>query len=56
MWPLTSYGPAKHVPTLIGGLDESPEELRVRAVQALKAGTTAEYVSVPSKMYVLLYV
>lgn len=44
LWPLTSYGPAKYVPTLIGGLDESPEELRVRAAQALKAGTIATYV------------
>lgn len=45
LWPLSSYGPAKFVPTVIGGLDESPEELRVKAVQALKAGTTSEYVS-----------
>lgn len=44
MWPLSSYGPAKHEPVVIGGLDESPEELRLKAVTALKAGTTDEYV------------
>ena len=44
MWPLTSYGPAKFVPTVLGGLDESPEELRVKAVTAMKAGNISEYV------------
>lgn len=44
LWPLGSYGPAKLQPTLIGGLDESFEELRVKAVEALKAGTINEYV------------
>lgn len=44
LWPLSSFGPAKGVATLVGSYDESPEELRVKAVQALKAGTTAEYV------------
>ena len=29
LWPLTSYGPVKCQPMLIGGLDESFEELRV---------------------------
>lgn len=45
LWPLTSYGPAKHAPTIIQGLDESPEELRVKAVSALQSGSSAEYVS-----------
>lgn len=44
MWPLSSYGPAKYELVVIGGLDESPEELRLKAVTALKAGTTDEYV------------
>ena len=44
VWPLSCYGPAKMQPTLIGGLDESMEELRVRATQAAKAGTTQDYV------------
>jgi len=44
LWPLSSYGPAKYEPIVIGGLDESPEELRLKAVTALKAGTTSEYV------------
>jgi len=45
IWPLSSYGAAKHEPTLISGLDESPEELRFRAVIALQAGNINEYVS-----------
>jgi len=45
IWPLSCYGPAKYEPTLIAGLDESMEELRVRAVLALKAGNSSEYVS-----------
>ena len=44
LWPLSSYGPAKSEPNLLSGLDESPEELRVRAVTALRAGNTNEYV------------
>jgi nucleoporin NUP42 len=43
-WPLSSYGAAKYEPVVIAGLDESPEELRVKAVTALKAGTINEYV------------
>ncbi|GJJ12231.1 hypothetical protein Clacol_006472 [Clathrus columnatus] len=38
LWPLSSYGPAKAEPILIGGLDESPEELRFMAWQAVKSG------------------
>lgn len=46
LWPLTSYAPGKSQPVLIGGIDESFEELRVRAVTALKSGTINEYVRV----------
>lgn len=45
IWPLSSYGPAKHEPVLLGGLDESPEELRVRAFTATQAGNINEYVT-----------
>lgn len=44
LWPLTSYAPTKYVPVLIGGIDESFEELRVRAVMALQSGTISTYV------------
>lgn len=44
LWPLSSYGPAKHETNLISNLDESPEELRVRAVAAIKAGAVSDYV------------
>ena len=43
-WPLSVYGPAKYQPTVFSGLDESPEELRVKANQALKSGAIQEYV------------
>ncbi|KAL4076389.1 hypothetical protein V8B97DRAFT_1922232 [Scleroderma yunnanense] len=43
LWPLSSYGAAKHEKVLVGGLDESPEELRVKAVTAVKAGTINDY-------------
>ena len=43
-WPLTSYGPAKCDPTLVTELDESAEELRVKAAEAFKAGSMNEYV------------
>lgn len=45
LWPLSCYGPTKHEPNLLTGLDESPEELRVRAFTANRAGNHAEYVS-----------
>ena len=45
LWPLSSYGPSKHEPLLLSGLDESPEDLRVKAFTALKAGNSSEYVS-----------
>ncbi|KAF8644450.1 hypothetical protein AX16_008449 [Volvariella volvacea WC 439] len=48
LWPLSCYGPAKHEPTLLGGLDESQEELRVRAFTANRAGTVNEYISYES--------
>ncbi len=44
--PLSSYGAAKYEPNLITSQEESPEELRVRAVMALKAGNSNEYVSI----------
>ncbi|KAJ2995195.1 hypothetical protein NUW54_g7432 [Trametes sanguinea] len=44
IWPLSSYGPAKLQPTLIANLDESPEELRVKAAEAARKGTVQEYV------------
>ncbi len=43
-WLLSSYGPAKFQPTILSGLDESPEELRVKAATAAKTGTFTEYV------------
>jgi hypothetical protein len=45
LWPLSSYGVGKYEPSFLSGLDISPEELRVRAVEALKEGKGAEYVS-----------
>lgn len=44
LWPLSSYAPAKYEPLLIAGLDESFEELRVRAVTALQKNAVDEYV------------
>ncbi|KAF6764154.1 hypothetical protein DFP72DRAFT_870911 [Ephemerocybe angulata] len=44
-WPLSSYGPAKYEPTMVAGLDMSFEELRVKAVEAQKAGNVNEYVA-----------
>ncbi|KAF7336061.1 Kinase-like protein [Mycena sanguinolenta] len=48
LWPLASYGPAKFEPTLLSGLDESPEELRVKAEAAMKAGNLNEYLTYES--------
>ncbi|KAJ7356606.1 hypothetical protein DFH08DRAFT_461495 [Mycena albidolilacea] len=48
IWPLASYGPAKFEPTLLSGLDESPEELRLRAATAAKAGNVNEYLAYES--------
>lgn len=45
MWPLSSYAPSKHEPLLIAGLDESPEELRVKAAAAMASGNINGYVS-----------
>ena len=44
LWPLSSYGPAKYQPNIVSGLDESPEELRVKAVAALKSNSVDSYV------------
>ena len=38
------YTPAKHEPLLIPGLDESPEELRVKAAAAVSSGNINAYV------------
>ncbi|KDQ64045.1 hypothetical protein JAAARDRAFT_144449 [Jaapia argillacea MUCL 33604] len=43
-WPLSSYGPAKHEPNLIPNLDESFEELRVKALLATKSGAFDDYI------------
>lgn len=43
-WVLSSYGPAKHQSTVIAGLDVSQEELRLRAVEAIKSGAVQDYV------------
>jgi nucleoporin NUP42 len=43
-WPLSSYGPAKHEKNLLPSLDESFEELRVKAVTAMRNGNINEYV------------
>ncbi|TFY81678.1 hypothetical protein EWM64_g2340 [Hericium alpestre] len=44
LWPLSTYGPAKHEPNLLANLDESFEELHFKAFTAMKSGTTSEYV------------
>jgi len=43
-WPLSSYGPAKHEPNLISGLDMSTEEMRAQAYAARTTGNLADYV------------
>jgi len=43
IWALTSYGPAKNEPNLIGGIDLSPDELRWEYVQAVKANNPQLY-------------
>ncbi|KDR84254.1 hypothetical protein GALMADRAFT_87139 [Galerina marginata CBS 339.88] len=48
IWPLSSYAAAKHEPLLISGLDESAEELRVKAFTASQAGSLNEYLSYES--------
>ncbi|KAF8637015.1 hypothetical protein AX17_003100, partial [Amanita inopinata Kibby_2008] len=45
LWPLSSYGPAKNEPNLLSGLDESFEELRVRAASALRSSNANEYMT-----------
>lgn len=53
IWPLSSYGPAKGEPTIIEGLDESAEEMRWKALQAVQSGNIAEYVSFISDRFAL---
>ncbi|KAF8324564.1 uncharacterized protein EI90DRAFT_3129745 [Cantharellus anzutake] len=43
LWPFSSYGPAKGEPNLISGLDESPEEMRIKFWQANMQGNPALY-------------
>lgn len=43
IWKTSSYGPAKYEPNLLTGLDVSPEEMRLRAYDALKEGRITEY-------------
>lgn len=43
IWALSSYGPAKHEPNLIGGVDLSPEELRIEFCKARSANNAALY-------------
>ncbi|KAF8265138.1 hypothetical protein EI94DRAFT_375706 [Lactarius quietus] len=42
-WSLSSYGPAKNEKNLLPPLDESPEELRLKAVTAMRSGNINEY-------------
>ncbi|KAN0132525.1 hypothetical protein V8E53_009541 [Lactarius tabidus] len=42
-WSLSSYGPAKNEKNLLPPLDESPEELRLKAVTAMRGGNINEY-------------
>lgn len=44
-WALTCYAPGKGNPNLISGLDESPEELRIRYYNARAANDQSLYVS-----------
>lgn len=43
-WSLSSYGPAKNEKNLLPPLDESPEELHLKAVTAIRSGKINEYV------------
>ncbi|PAV21417.1 hypothetical protein PNOK_0404400 [Pyrrhoderma noxium] len=43
LWPFSSFGPAKFESTIIAGLDISPEELRFKALEALRSGNPVEY-------------
>lgn len=45
VWKLSSFGPAKHEPNLIAGMDMSAEELRYEAWVKVKEGRGQEYVS-----------
>ena len=49
VWRLSCYGPARNEPNLKDG-DFSPEEMRWNALQALKEGKGAEYVSSARRM------
>jgi nucleoporin NUP42 len=53
-WPLSSYGPAKQEKNLLPTLDESPEELRLKAVTAMRNGNINEYVCIPITFYQMI--
>ncbi|KAG6899987.1 hypothetical protein C0993_004606 [Termitomyces sp. T159_Od127] len=43
LWPLSTFGPAKHEPNLLAGLDTSPEELRYQALVSKREGKLELY-------------
>lgn len=43
-WLLSSYGPAKYEPNLVSGIDESFEELHLKATLALASNSVQDYV------------
>jgi hypothetical protein len=47
-WILSNFGAAKNEPNLFFGYDHSPEEMRWKSVQAIKAGKGQDYVSTSS--------
>ena len=51
LWPLSSFGPGKYENTLLKGLDESPEEMRVKAWEANRSGQALTYVSALLPLY-----
>ena len=53
-WPPSSYGPAKHEKNLLPPLDESPEELRFKAVTAMRNGNNNEYVRTLIALYQMI--
>ncbi|KAG6902201.1 hypothetical protein C0995_003033 [Termitomyces sp. Mi166 len=43
LWPLSTYGPARHEPNLLANLDTSPEELRYQAFISKQEGKAELY-------------
>jgi nucleoporin NUP42 len=50
LWPLSSYGPGLSK-NISPPLDESPEELRFKAVTAMRNGNISEYVRTLIEFY-----